>query len=90
MLKNTARALLVAALATGLAGATQAATARNSQAGAFGSSSNTCAPTPYFAAGGCLSAAIADEQRSSDEAPMPRHTGRRLTAPTGPVPPPAD
>ncbi len=31
-----------------------AATAHNSQAGAWGSTTNACGPTPYFRDGGCL------------------------------------
>lgn len=31
-----------------------AATAHNSQAGAFGPNKHICAPTPYFQQGGCL------------------------------------
>jgi hypothetical protein len=48
---------LVAAAAIPLAAATpsSAATASNSQAGAWGHNKNSCKPTPYFPAGGCLS-----------------------------------
>ncbi len=47
---------LVAALTTPLALATpsSAATASNSQAGAWGHNKNSCKPTPYFPRGGCL------------------------------------
>ena len=35
-----------------------AATAHNSQAGSFGSTSNICSPTPYFRDGGCLTSFV--------------------------------
>lgn len=35
-----------------------AATAHNSQAGAWGSTSNTCGSTPYFRDGGCLTSFV--------------------------------
>ncbi len=46
-------ALLAASLATA-ATPSLAATASNSQAGAWGHNKNSCKPTPYFQEGGCL------------------------------------
>lgn len=49
---------LVATLSAPLAFAatpSSAATASNSQAGAWGHNKNSCKPTPYFQQGGCLS-----------------------------------
>ena len=37
-----------------------AATAHNSQAGSYGPNTHVCAPTPYFAAGGCLSESLSN------------------------------
>ncbi len=71
---------------TGLSVPSLAATARNSQAGAYGSSTNNCAPTPYFRSGGCISSAIEGSIDDEDDAlpPPARYRMRR------PVPPSDD
>lgn len=90
MLKTAVQTLSAVALAAGLAGTAQAATAHNSQAGSWGPTTHNCAPTPYFRDGGCLSSAIADETRFPFDGPPAFHRpGHRLTAPDGVVPPPA-
>ena len=61
-----------------------AATARNSQAGAYGSSTNNCAPTPYFRSGGCISSAIEGSIDDDDDAlpPPARYRMRRPVQPS--------
>lgn len=60
-----------------------AATAHNSQAGAYGSTTNACAPTPGFPEeGDCLSSAIGADVGG---APPPGHR-RERARPTKPVP----
>jgi hypothetical protein len=54
MSKMKAVAFGVALAALAGSGPALAATAHNSQAGAFGPNKHTCAPTPYFQDGGCL------------------------------------
>ncbi len=58
-----------------------AATAHNSQAGAFGSTSNGCAPTPYFPEGGCVSSAI---EGAIDDDALPPPARYRLRKPAQP------
>ena len=66
-----------------------AATAHNSQAGAFGPTSNTCAATPYFDAGGCLSSFVEDP--NDDVLPPPDVPYRQRAAPRfRTLPPPSD
>lgn len=77
---------LIAAALSSLAGAAQAATAHNSQAGAYGPNTHQCEATVYFAAGGCASAAFDNERRYPfDVPPSPDRPGRRLTYPGTPV-----
>ena len=78
---------LLAAALTFVAGTAGAATARNSQAGSYGSSTNACAFTPYFQAGGCLSTYLASDGRDLfDQPPAPYRPGHRLTYPNGALP----
>ena len=70
---RTAKGLIGAAttvmVLAGLPGLALAATAHNSQAGAYGSTKNNCAATPYFPAGpGCLSTYI---ERYQDDGAVP-------------------
>ncbi len=60
-------------------GPAAAATAHNSQAGSFGPTTRICAPTPYFPAGGCASAAVLDDRRYPFDIPASeeRPAGRR-------------
>lgn len=58
-----------------------AATAHNSQAGAYGSTSNGCAPTPYFPEGGCVSSAI---EGAVDDDTLPPPARYRLRKPAQP------
>lgn len=75
--RDRARAPLAAAVCAALSGAALAAsttaggaaTAHNSQAGAYGPNSHQCAPTPYFEAGGCASAALLDDRRYPFQVP---------------------
>ncbi len=74
--------IAAAALAPAGSVAAIAATAHNSQAGAYGSTKNACGPTPGFPdEGDCLSSAIGD---SVDGAP-PRGDRRGRYRPTKPV-----
>jgi hypothetical protein len=78
--------VLAAAALVSFAGVAEAATAINSQAGAWGPSKNPCRATPYFPAGGCLSSFFEDEERDLYGAPSaPYRPGRRLTAPALPA-----
>lgn len=60
-----------------------AATAHNSQAGAYGSTTNNCAPTPYFQNGGCISSAIEGGIDDDDDA-LPPPARYRLRRPVQP------
>ena len=62
-----------------------AATAHNSQAGAYGSTTNNCATTPYFQNGGCISSAIEGAIDDDDDAlpPPARYRIRRPVQPSG-------
>ena len=62
---------------------TIAATAHNSQAGAYGSTSNNCAPTPYFQGGGCVSSAI-EGLIEDDDSTLPPPARYRLRKPVQP------
>ena len=64
---------------TSLPAPTIAATAHNSQAGAYGSTTNNCAPTPYFPNGGCVSSAI-----DGDDDALPPPARYRLRRPVQP------
>ena len=67
---------------TGLPAASVAATAHNSQAGAYGSTTNNCAPTPYFPNGDCVSSAIEGSIGDDDALPPPaRYRLRRPVQP---------
>ena len=60
-----------------------AATAHNSQAGSYGSTTNGCAPTPYFSSGDCLSSAIEGSIDGADALPPPaRYRLRRPVQPS--------
>ena len=61
----------------GSASAALAATAHNSQAGAWGPNSHTCAPTPYFPAGGCADTALRDIFDDETLPPPGRYDERR-------------
>ena len=66
-----------------LAAPSVAATAHNSQAGAYGSTTNNCAPTPYFQNGGCISSAIEGAIDDDDALPPPaRYRIRRPVQPS--------
>lgn len=69
---------------TSLPAPTIAATAHNSQAGANGSTTNNCAPTPYFQNGGCISSAIEGGIDDDDDAlpPPARYRSRRPAPPS--------
>ena len=68
---------------TSLPAPTIAATAHNSQAGAYGSTTNNCAPTPYFQNGGCISSAIEGAIDDDDALPPPaRYRIRRPVQPS--------
>lgn len=90
MTRLTAPGALLAAL-IGSASPAPAATAHNSQAGSWGSTSHACAPTPYFPTGGCASASIVDDERFplTVGAEAPRRPSRRFTSPLGPLPAPS-
>ena len=68
---------------TSLPAPTVAATAHNSQAGAYGSTTNNCAPTPYFPNGGCVSSAIEGAIDGDDDA-LPPPARYRLRRPVQP------
>ena len=68
---------------TSLPAPTIAATAHNSQAGAYGSSTNNCAPTPYFQSGGCISSAI-EGSIDDDDGALPPPARYRLRRPAQP------
>ena len=79
---KVAAAIAVSLLSvTALPGQSIAATAHNSQAGAYGSTTNGCAPTPYFASGDCLSSAI---EGSIDDDALPPPARYRLRRPVPP------
>lgn len=61
-----------------------AATASNSQAGSEGGSKNTCAATPYFAEGGCLSSDPGGILDDEDDNRLPRGAAPRPRR--GPLP----
>ena len=69
---------------TGFSAPTVAATAHNSQAGAYGSTTNDCAATPYFQNGGCISSAIEGSIDDDDDAlpPPARYRVRRPVRPS--------
>lgn len=86
--RGLAAAALAAAASAGLAAPAGAATAHNSQAGSWGPTKHTCAPTPYFPAGGCASAAIQDDRRYPfTVGPYEDQPGRRLERPGLPLDP---
>lgn len=57
---RSSRAAFAAATLFALSVPAVAATAHNSQAGSYGPTTHVCAPTPYFAAGGCLSETLSN------------------------------
>ena len=59
-----------------------AATAHNSQAGAYGSTTNNCAPTPYFSGGDCVSSAIEGSIDNDVLPPPARYRLRRSVQPS--------
>ncbi len=78
----TSKMLAAAAvLCLGTAGA-EAATAHNSQAGAFGSTKNACAPTPYFPEGGCITSYVTGRD---DGNVLPRYERYRERPPLRPL-----
>ena len=88
MMHHFARGLLAAATLASLVTAGEAATAHNSQAGSFGPTKHNCAPTPYFPAGGCASAAIQDDRRYPfNVGPYEDRPDRRLRYPGVPAGP---
>ena len=89
MFRTIVPRLLAAAALTSLVGSAGAATAYNSQAGAWGHSSNVCRATPYFPAGGCLASALTgDPGDLFGQPPAPYRARRPLTYPTDPLPNP--
>ena len=82
------RSLAAAALAS-LVGSAEAATAYNSQAGAWGHDSNVCRATPYFPAGGCLASILTGDPGDLFDRPSAPYRPRRtLTDPAGLLPTP--
>ncbi len=87
MQRSIVMAVVAAAALAGIAGTAEAATAYNSQAGAWGHSKNVCQATPYFPAGGCLSSFFADDGRDLfGEPDAPYRPRARRTAPALPRP----
>ena len=83
MCNSKISAVIAVALLSSLPSAVIAATAHNSQAGAYGSTTNNCAPTPYFQNGGCISSAIESGIDDEDEA-LPPPARYRLRRPVQP------
>ena len=87
MLRSIFLVLLGAAALASLTSSANAATAHNSQAGAYGPNTHTCAPTPYFQTGGCFSAAVEDDRRYPFTVPAaPSRPGRQIGGSGGPLP----
>lgn len=82
---STLRILAVAAAWTAVTGAglapALAATAHNSQAGAYGPNKHTCAPTPYFQDGGCLTSYFIGQDDGWVEPRTERYQERRPLRP---------
>ena len=86
MQRSIVTAVAAAAAFASLVGTAAAATAHNSQAGAYGSTKNSCAPTPYFPAGGCLSSYLSDDDGDLFGQPEAPYRPRRHTTPALPRP----